>query len=1176
MTAERAPILADFQQAAVELIAERLTSQTGSRRFLLADEVGLGKTIVARHVILRLAQSRRRRDPFNVVYLCSNAEIAEQNRSKLEPSGGRSYRRVSELAVHAPEGEAEVSLYAFTPGTSLHASTGIAWERRLMLYLVGRVLGHDVSRKRWTEFFRCGVTEENWEPATRPRKLAEDFFRQTTIDFQQRLAVEWREADIERDGAKRKLTHVLADIVAEHDQTKTAMRNAAIRQLRLGLQKAALDSIKPHLVILDEVQRFRDILEVEGKEHSLERRLFQDRNTAVLILSATPYRLLTRDHETEGGIDHYEDFLQTLRFLFREGEGETDPALARIRSNLGRYGARLKGAALLAQDDSELRDIKQRLEADLKRVVCRTERNWYVEDVLKGVEAVGLGSQSTEPPPEEELAEFIRLRRFLNDEVDSAQHITEFWKSCPAILTFMDLGYVLMKHLRDSTTKVPPALIATGTDEIEKLAARSFRFRAVLRAAFGGSDGWRFLWVKPTYTYYEDGFYRGEDPPKLLVFSGWRFVPKAVSVLLSAEAARRVGRDPFESDQQPLRFSVSEGRVLFAPFDVLFPSVALARAVPLAQWACEGPTTADALTARAEAAITGLLLARGIEIGDTRNAPFWRIIARLESMEPDAVDLCGAARSVHVQSRVGDDVEAFEKYRDVWLEWLKDTDSPLRISREYVKRLAKVAIFSPAISLLRAYWTALGPRAPRLPPALLSACLMQWRTFWNRPLTRAIVNRHAERQGTRYTERVLAYCRDAHVQAVLDEYLFLLGESASLSKLDKLFETIARVLGVSPGKPHTNGRKGSGARVTIAHDETTHATHWALAFGDQSEAVEDYEEGESGAGRKTAVREGFNSPFLPFVLATTSVGQEGLDFHLYCRDIVHWNLPWNPVDLEQREGRIQRRNCLAIRRSIANDWPLAALGPGGDGQAVWQAAFDAIGESDDLQLYKHGMFPNWVYECRDKSRTYRIRRHLPFHPASEDAARYAQLKRELALYRLVFGQPRQDDLLEHLTRQLDAETDRAEAATRRLPGYMVNLSPFPASYARERARREAEGLVGHADARVRLPRLLDHVRAIRAENTAALGCVDGELDLLTRIVSSFMEGDRAISAGSARLAVAALVYLRNPYDGVFDVFGDFGFEDDVREIRWAHQRLTRGRHDRTPTERSHGLEAGKS
>ena len=37
------------------------------------------------------------------------------------------------------------------------------------------------------------------------------------------------------------------------------------------------------------------------------------------------------------------------------------------------------------------------------------------------------------------------------------------------------------------------------------------------------------------------------------------------------------------------------------------------------------------------------------------------------------------------------------------------------------------------------------------------------------------------------------------------------------------------------------------------------------------------------------------------MLASTSIGQEGLDFHNYCRRIVHWNLPSNPIDLEQRE-----------------------------------------------------------------------------------------------------------------------------------------------------------------------------------------------------------------------------------------------------------------------------------
>ena len=69
----------------------------------------------------------------------------------------------------------------------------------------------------------------------------------------------------------------------------------------------------------------------------------------------------------------------------------------------------------------------------------------------------------------------------------------------------------------------------------------------------------------------------------------------------------------------------------------------------------------------------------------------------------------------------------------------------------------------------------------------------------------------------------------------------------------------------------------------------------------------------------------YNSPFRPFVLASTSVGQEGLDFHTYSHAIVHWNLPSNPVDLEQREGRVHRYKGHAVRKNVAADTADAAL-----------------------------------------------------------------------------------------------------------------------------------------------------------------------------------------------------------------------------------------------------------
>ena len=69
----------------------RLYSNGGepaSRRFLVADEVGLGKTLIAKGIIakaLRHLQARVKR--IDIVYICSNRDIARQNLSRLRIDG---------------------------------------------------------------------------------------------------------------------------------------------------------------------------------------------------------------------------------------------------------------------------------------------------------------------------------------------------------------------------------------------------------------------------------------------------------------------------------------------------------------------------------------------------------------------------------------------------------------------------------------------------------------------------------------------------------------------------------------------------------------------------------------------------------------------------------------------------------------------------------------------------------------------------------------------------------------------------------------------------------------------------------------------------------------------------------------------------------------------------------
>src|SRR5438270_5075016 len=79
--------LKDFQRATVDYTFERFYGPDPTRRFLVADEVGLGKTQVARGVIARTIDHLHDKDRIDIVYICSNADIARQNVQRLRLPG---------------------------------------------------------------------------------------------------------------------------------------------------------------------------------------------------------------------------------------------------------------------------------------------------------------------------------------------------------------------------------------------------------------------------------------------------------------------------------------------------------------------------------------------------------------------------------------------------------------------------------------------------------------------------------------------------------------------------------------------------------------------------------------------------------------------------------------------------------------------------------------------------------------------------------------------------------------------------------------------------------------------------------------------------------------------------------------------------------------------------------
>jgi hypothetical protein len=328
-----------------------------------------------------------------------------------------------------------------------------------------------------------------------------------------------------------------------------------------------------------------------------------------------------------------------------------------------------------------------------------------------------------------------------------------------------------------------------------------------------------------------------------------------------------------------------------------------------------------------------------------------------------------------------------------------------------------------------------------------------------------LIRTSADADEDSYARLVLDHAARGGLTSVVEEHFHLLREMSGViganpesaaSEIASAFRSALQTRTSTIRARATAGRHGD----TISFDEAALRTHFAAPFG-QSRGKE-----ESDGVRSDAVRAAFNSPFWPFVLVSTSVGQEGLDFHPWCHAVVHWNLPGNPVDLEQREGRVHRFKGHAVRKNVARMYATSTAavvadptisspstqdsGEGGRtrmeaGVAVaatdqithgearphalggdrWARWFQAAATSDDCNS-RGGLTPYWMYPGRSM-----IERHVPALPFSRESSAIVDLRRTLAVYRMVFGQPRQDDLVAYLQRRVaPADLDAVAEAGR--------------------------------------------------------------------------------------------------------------------------------------------------
>jgi hypothetical protein len=336
--------------------------------------------------------------------------------------------------------------------------------------------------------------------------------------------------------------------------------------------------------------------------------------------------------------------------------------------------------------------------------------------------------------------------------------------------------------------------------------------------------------------------------------------------------------------------------------------------------------------------------------------------------------------------------------------------------------LALMAVAAPGVVALRGLLRVSGAASSRESSIAIrdSAAQAAWafRALFNQPEVMALL-RGTDARDQPYWRRVLEYCASGGLQPVLDEYVHVLRESLGLvgKEPSQVAEQISGAIRSALTLRTANLFYEDIMRRMLDGEKAEHAmrARFALRFVDSRS-----EDGKT-VTRSTQVRDAFNSPFWPFVLVTTSIGQEGLDFHPYCHVVVHWDLPSNPVDLEQREGRVHRYKGHAIRKNVARRHAtLAFTGAKGGSQGEpfdpWSALFAKAREqrppgSSDL-------IPFWLYPLPDGAT---IERHVLALPLSRDLDRLAALRRSLAVYRMVLGQPRQEDLLEYLLAHVPKE-----------------------------------------------------------------------------------------------------------------------------------------------------------
>lgn len=1124
--------LKDFQRSTVDYVFEQLYVN-GRSKMLIADEVGLGKTIVAKGIIAKAFGQftpTSNKKVFNVIYICSNQALARQNLKKLNFSGdnlaidfSENDDRITGLAYTTRKEEIKFPfrIKAFTPSTSFDDKThaGKVDERVLLYRLLYTYT--DINKKilRWVLIGNKQISLDTWnkkiDQSIRFERGKNDSDNNWVKPIRHKVKVAFRkilEKVVEIDELKKTyeaarinkpvklwtLIRTLCDLrLKKNKDFYYSFSKELVSKLRFELSRCCIEFLQADIFILDEFQRYKKLINSKIDDENedkispaieLAREIFSFEDAKILMLSATPFKPYTNDFDELNGEVHYDDFVTVLKFLMADKAADFWKEYEHDRKAFFGY---LRHPDTLNAQMSNAIELKNKLETRYRTSIVRTEkllasndRDALIKHVNKPI--------SIQPQDINDFVVLDQITLLLNNVHKPSLPVPlEYVKSCPFALSFLDNyqhkekirnliledealrtlvkqtkhGWVNLKDIDDYKPLIPPRAKSLPNAKLRLLLDETVH-----------NNGWKYLWIPPSIPYYElDGaFKKSWGFSKTLIFSSWKLVPRMVASLVSYEAERlSIGNPKSISNREkkdnpnfrPIYFQKRRSPRPQFTFKILkeeqepkqmnnfiltYPCLFLTNLYDPAINVSENKSVQQIKAELKDQLMTTfkrLDLNQYVSGEGDWQKWYWLGPLLLDKASENNTLISDWLSKGIPPSELSIDAESIGTDRDEstgrkkHFELAKATftsQSPIAAGKlnnvqleTICEHMADLTIGSPAICYLRSQ-----KRYKEISNDLFDAAFnvsSAFLTMFNKPESIAIVRLHTK-EGD-YWERALKYMIDGNIQAMLDEFVYLLINVENIHSTNELSDFISDILSV-----RTAGHEIEDIKELMKdpHKESIKRrsirSHYAVDFGTQKINT------AQGADRHINIRQAFNSPFRPFVLASTSIGQEGLDFHFYCKKIFHWNLPSNPIDFEQREGRIHRYKGLVIRLNLASKYR-NQIALRNTQNNIWNEVFNYAEKEKAHAKFPCDLVPYWH---TDSSSDIKIERFVPLYPFSRDFDKYNNLIKILTYYRLTFGQPRQDELIDALN-----DSGFSEEEIKKIDELIINLSPIKVDKLRE-------------------------------------------------------------------------------------------------------------------------------